>query len=142
MASSYLIDHNELDQLAGLLAKDFGPGRIIKLSGKMGSGKTTFVKAFGKALNIQQAITSPTFGLIHEYTGGPYPIVHADLYRLGPGQAHTLSEELWPYIEGGHHVVFIEWGEYGQFLDNVWTDALQFDIVDDTTRKITHNEFT
>ena len=58
------------------------PGMTICLIGDLGSGKTVFVKAFARALGIDEHITSPTFNIIKEYGEGELPLYHMDVYRL------------------------------------------------------------
>ena len=56
---------------------------VIALHGEMGAGKTTFVHAVCDQLGVQNAVGSPTFSIINEYTtGAGKTIYHLDLYRL------------------------------------------------------------
>ena len=67
-----------------------GNHRIIAFYGKMGAGKTTFIKAICQCLGTDDVVTSPTFAIVNEYqTANPqYPIVfHFDFYRI-----HKLEE--------------------------------------------------
>ena len=68
-------------------AKEFlqnmGDGKVFAFYGKMGAGKTTFVKAICEELGVEDVITSPTFALVNEYTAGNgNPIYHFDFYRI------------------------------------------------------------
>ncbi len=93
-------------QLANLVTA----GMIILLNGNLGSGKTTFMQAFGRALGISSTIASPTFTLIDEYTEGRLPLYHIDLYRLEPFQVPSLHlEEYWRGEDFPLGVVAIEW---------------------------------
>ena len=56
-------------------------GSVVWLSGELGSGKTTFVRALTRAAGAEPA-RSPTYALIHTYQSPAGPIVHVDGYRL------------------------------------------------------------
>ena len=56
--------------------------RVIAFYGKMGAGKTTFVKAICEELGSEDVITSPTFAIVNEYSGNNSPIYHFDFYRI------------------------------------------------------------
>ena len=70
--------------IAAAIARLARPGDIIVLAGEMGAGKTAFAQGFGRALGITEAITSPTFTLVHSHPvpGTKLTLHHADLYRL------------------------------------------------------------
>ena len=56
---------------------------ILCLEGRMGSGKTTFIKSICTNLNVVDKISSPTFSLINEYkTINGDLIYHFDFYRI------------------------------------------------------------
>ena len=56
---------------------------VIALHGEMGAGKTTFVHALCDELGVKNAVSSPTFSIINEYTtAAGKTIYHLDLYRL------------------------------------------------------------
>lgn len=107
-----MIKLNSVDdtiELAKKIAKLAKPGMIIFLKGDLGTGKTTFTKAFAQALNTDAK--SPSFGIVNLYDGD-YSISHIDLYRLnsyeealGIGIEEILDDESiklieWPEILG------------------------------------------
>ena len=61
-----------------------GDHRVFAFYGKMGAGKTTFVKAVCEELGVGDVITSPTFAIVNEYTidQSPLTIYHFDFYRI------------------------------------------------------------
>jgi tRNA threonylcarbamoyladenosine biosynthesis protein TsaE len=65
------------------LAGKLQPPVLVLLSGELGSGKTTLTKGIVAGLNAAQedAVTSPTFTMVHEY-GYAHKVIHADLYRV------------------------------------------------------------
>lgn len=84
-------------------------GETLALYGDLGTGKTALVRGMAEGLGAPpQAVSSPTFVLIHEYHGR-LRLAHADLYRLDSAEAlqHTgLSE-----YDDGRTVTAIEWAE-------------------------------
>ncbi len=112
--------------IATQLAQLVAVGTIMLLDGNLGSGKTTFMQAFGRALGISSTITSPTFTLIDEYTEGRLPLYHIDLYRLEPIQVPSLHlEEYWRGQDFPLGIVAIEWASK---LSNIPHDHLQINI--------------
>ena len=76
-------------------AKEFlqnmGDGKVFAFYGKMGAGKTTFVKAICEELGVEDVITSPTFALVNEYTAGDgSPVYHFDFYRIKKLDVYTI----------------------------------------------------
>lgn len=80
---------------------------VVCLIGDLGSGKTVFTKGFASALGIEDTITSPTFNIIKEYTGGETTLYHMDLYRL-EGDIRELGIEEYFKKKG---IVIIEWAD-------------------------------
>ncbi len=75
----------ETESMAAELSLWARPGQCILLSGELGSGKSTFARAFIRALAAGQPefdIPSPTFSLLQAYENTRVPVVHADFYRL------------------------------------------------------------
>ncbi len=108
-------------QLAGFLK----PGDVVALDGTLGAGKTTLTQKLVRALGFSETASSPTFVLMHEYTSGPYPVVHVDLYRLGEERADSMAEELEALMSEGRALLLVEWAKYGHFLQEWITVRLQ-----------------
>ncbi|MDP3689584.1 tRNA (adenosine(37)-N6)-threonylcarbamoyltransferase complex ATPase subunit type 1 TsaE [Bradyrhizobium sp.] len=92
------------------LALLIGPGDLITLSGDLGAGKTAAARAMIRYLADDDAleVPSPTFTLAQSYDLAPFPLVHADLYRVNdPAELEEIG--LSPLPEGT--VVLIEWPE-------------------------------
>ena len=92
------------------LALLIGPGDVITLSGDLGAGKTAAARAMIRYLAGDDAleVPSPTFTLVQAYDLPPYPLLHADLYRIN--DAAELEEiGLSPLPEAT--VALIEWPE-------------------------------
>jgi tRNA threonylcarbamoyladenosine biosynthesis protein TsaE len=95
-------------ELAAVVAKQAAPGDVILLAGELGAGKTAFVQGFGAALGVDEAITSPTFTLAHQYEGA-LTLHHLDVYRL-ERLAEMDDIGVSELLDGGG-VVLIEWGD-------------------------------
>jgi tRNA threonylcarbamoyladenosine biosynthesis protein TsaE len=94
------------------LGETLPPGSVILLRGDLGAGKTTLVQGIGLGLGITEAIASPTFTLVNEYTEGRIPLYHLDLYRLEREEVRSLYlENYFEGIEVDAGIVAIEWSE-------------------------------
>ena len=92
------------------LALLIGPGDVVTLSGDLGAGKTAAARAMIRYLADDDGleVPSPTFTLAQAYDLPPFPLIHADLYRIG--DASELEEiGLAPMPEAT--VVLMEWPE-------------------------------
>lgn len=123
----------ETAAVARELAAGFRPGDVILLSGHLGAGKTAFVRGLAEGLGIDpDAVSSPTFTLIHEYQGGRLALYHADLYRLERAATDDLGLE---ELGLGDGVLAIEWPDrLTHDIDGAMT--VRIDLVDETTRRI------
>lgn len=124
--------HSEEDtiEIAQNIESEKFPNMVICLIGDLGSGKTIFTKGFAEALGIDENITSPTFNIIKEYTGGESNLYHMDLYRLD-GDVRNLGIEEY-YEKGG--VVIIEWADMIEDYLPEERLEIRFKIVDEDTR--------
>lgn len=81
-------------------------GDVVCLTGDLGAGKTTLSKAIAKGLGVEEDVTSPTFTLLHEYSGR-LPLYHFDVYRIQRiEEMEDLGYEEYFYGDG---VCIIEW---------------------------------
>ena len=105
------LEETALQGLASKVARVLGTGDVVVLSGEVGAGKTTFVRAAALALGVTERVTSPTYQLARGYEGfvdGQRVVVnHMDLYRL-EGIEDRDALELDDYLEP-EAVTFIEW---------------------------------
>lgn len=94
------------ENFAGLFAQALQPGDVVALSGELGAGKTTFVRAAVRARHGEDQTSSPTFTFWHRYHGDP-PIDHLDLYRIeDPSELNELGLD---EAFDGTSIVFVEW---------------------------------
>ena len=105
------LDEGALAALAATAAGFLAPGDVVVLRGEVGAGKTTFVRAAAGALDVREAITSPTYQFARVYSGyvnGRAVVVnHLDLYRLEGLDARDALE-LDEYLDSDS-VTFVEW---------------------------------
>ena len=117
-----------------------GDNTVFALYGKMGAGKTTFVKALCEELGVSDVITSPTFAIVNEYRSDEYGelIYLFDVYRFKKlSEVYDMGYE--DYFYSGA-LCFIEWPELVEEL--LPGDAVKVTIeeLEDGTRKIVIND--
>jgi tRNA threonylcarbamoyladenosine biosynthesis protein TsaE len=85
------------------------PPLVIALSGPLGAGKTVLVQSICRGYGVADAVTSPTFALVHEYSAPRSTVFHIDLYRLsGPDELLALG---WDEMMNARALVLVEWAE-------------------------------
>jgi len=123
---------------AAALARHAAPGQLVVLSGGLGSGKTTFAKAYAEALGVDAAVTSPSYTLVHHYRCGPDApvevLLHADLWRLhDAGEVADLALDE-PLDDGAAAIV--EWGERFGVAAGRDHVVVRFRILGETSREL------
>lgn len=100
----------ELDQAAAWVIQKAKEQPIWLFQGEMGAGKTTLIRSLAKAFQVEDSVSSPTFGIVNEYhTKSGQPIYHFDFYRLeDPAEALDIGIE--EYFYSGNRC-WIEWAE-------------------------------
>ena len=104
-----------------------GAATVFAFYGKMGAGKTTFIKAVCEELGVEDVITSPTFAIVNEYTDREgSPVYHFDFYRIKKlEEVYDMGYE--DYFDSGN-LCFLEWPE---LIDELLpTDATKVTIVE------------
>lgn len=108
-------------------------GDVVSLRGSLGAGKTVLAKGIAESLGITEAIVSPTFTIVQEYSGRE-KLYHLDLYRLsGDDEFESMGGEEFLYPDG---ITLIEWSEK---IDDMLPDNTIFvdiTISDDGSRNI------
>lgn len=101
---------NEINKTARLFIHKIGDRKVFLFNGKMGAGKTTFIKAICEELGVKETVNSPTFSIVNEYEAADGRIIyHFDCYRITKIQeALDLGAE--EYLYSGN-LCFIEWAE-------------------------------
>lgn len=109
MATFISTSAEETEDFGRRFAEKVRAGEVLALTGELGSGKTQFVKGLVGGLGATTAATSPTFTLIHEYSGGRFPIYHFDFFRVEDRQsAERLGLDDYFFGDG---VSLIEWAD-------------------------------
>lgn len=106
----------DLPLVAGEFLQALGDRRVVAFQGKMGAGKTTFIKALCQQLGVCDMVNSPTFSIVNEYTDaeGQTLAYHFDLYRL-KSVAEALDMGAEDYFYSGRYC-FIEWPDVADAL--------------------------
>ena len=124
-----------INEAAKQFVAAMGNNRVFAFYGKMGAGKTTFIKALCTELGVDDVITSPTFAIVNEYTAGDgSPIYHFDFYRIKKlDEVYDMGYEDYFYNGG---LCLIEWPELIESL--LPEDAVEVHIAEqpDGTRTI------
>ena len=101
----------------------------------MGSGKTTLIQSIVSQLGSQDTVSSPTFGLVHQYTTTKGEVIHMDLYRLEKeDELEQLGFE--DYIQTGN-LCFIEWPEMVAKAIEGECHHIYIELINEHKRKLT-----
>jgi tRNA threonylcarbamoyladenosine biosynthesis protein TsaE len=105
-----IFKEEDIKQAAQQFVEAMGENTVFAFYGKMGAGKTTFIKAVCEQMGVEDTVTSPTFAIVNEYeAANGHPIYHFDFYRIKKlSEAYDMGCE--EYFYSGHPC-FIEWPE-------------------------------
>ena len=99
----------ETELLGQRLGETLSGGEIIAYQGGLGAGKTAFTRGLARGLGISMRVTSPTYTIVNEYTGGRLPLFHFDMSRLA--SAEELFDIGWEDYLARGGVCAVEWSE-------------------------------
>lgn len=108
MDSYFMLD--EIEKAAAVFLQNIGENKLLAFHGEMGVGKTTFIKAVCRQLQVTDTVSSPTYSIINQYkTCTGEPLYHLDLYRIKDEQEAIMAgvEEC---IYSGSYCL-VEWPE-------------------------------
>ena len=136
----YTLD--QTDEIALQLVQQYATVPVWVFQAPMGAGKTTLIAAIGKAMGIQQAMSSPTFSIMNEYEVQGKLIYHMDWYRL-----ESAAEARQAGVEAAMDeadMSLVEWPEKAPNLVPDEAVVIQIEILDPNRRRIfiNHNMVT
>lgn len=139
----YLIKgRNDMQRFAGELLRRLQPSQngatVLGLVGDLGSGKTTFTQGLAEALDVNEAITSPTFVIekIYELEARAWKrLIHIDTYRLDSAQ-ELLPLGWAELIQNPEHLIVVEWADRVSEILPPEIVKIYFKFIDEETREV------
>lgn len=131
---------DQIQEAARQFVEAMGDNTVFAFYGKMGAGKTTFIKAVCEVLGVSDVITSPTFAIVNEYRSdlAGELIYHFDFYRIKKlEEVYDMGYE--DYFYSGA-VCFIEWPELVEELLPGNTVKVTIEEVENGARRLTLEE--
>ena len=139
----YLVNEQGAEVAATDILDKCGEARVFAFDGKMGAGKTTFIKCLCEAMGTEDIVNSPTFAIVNVYEveamrretkGERQELYHFDCYRIKDiREAMDFGAE--EYLYSGNYC-FIEWAEMIEPLlpeDTVW---VKIEVMENGERKL------
>lgn len=123
----------DIDKVAKQVLNQFDVKTIL-FNGEMGAGKTTFINALLKAMQSNDAATSPTFSIVNEYNVPHDKVCHFDFYRIESiEEAYNFGIEDYLY---SNHWLFIEWADRVEEILPENTQTLIIEKADNKERSL------
>lgn len=111
-----------------------GNRTVFAFYGGMGAGKTTFIKAVCQELGVTDAVSSPTFAIVNEYSSPRGPVYHFDFYRINR-ITEVMDLGFDDYAYSGN-LCLMEWPELIEDLLPEDTVSVSIEVLDDGTRVV------
>ena len=131
----YLVNEQGAEVAATDILDKCGEARVFAFDGKMGAGKTTFIKCLCEAMGTEDVVNSPTFAIVNVYeVASGEEVYHFDCYRIKDiREAMDFGAE--EYLYSGNYC-FIEWAEMIEPLlpeDTVW---VKIEVMENGERRL------
>jgi tRNA threonylcarbamoyladenosine biosynthesis protein TsaE len=136
MDQVYTLD--QTDQIAAQLVQNYAAHPVWVFQAPMGAGKTTLIAAIGRAMGIQQGMSSPTFSIMNEYEVKGKLIYHMDWYRL-----ENAAEARQAGVEAAMEeadLSLVEWPEKAPNLVPEHAVVFNIEFIDPDQRRIYTNQ--
>ena len=140
----YLLNEQGEEVAATDILVKCGDRRVFAFNGKMGAGKTTFIKQLCEAMGTNDVVNSPTFAIVNVYevnkaeNEGIEEVYHFDCYRIKDLiEAMDMGTE--EYLYSGNYC-FIEWAE---MIAPILPDDLvtvEIEVLENGDRALTIND--
>ena len=127
-------NQDTIREAARQFVEQMGDSHVFAFYGKMGAGKTTFIKAICEELGVEDVITSPTFAIINEYESPEATIYHFDFYRIEKLE-EALDIGFYDYVDSGY-LCIIEWPEKIEDLLPEETLVARIEVLPDNSRAV------
>ena len=128
-------DIDEIEKTAKEFLKITDGYKVFAFSGELGSGKTTFITALCKQLEVTETVSSPTYSIIQEYVTHQNKVIyHIDLYRI-----KNSKEAIETGIEdclNSNEICMVEWPEKAPEIFPEKTIFSNFEIIFSNKRKL------
>jgi tRNA threonylcarbamoyladenosine biosynthesis protein TsaE len=124
----------EIDEIARVLWDSFPDKKTFAFKGNMGSGKTSFIRALCRVKKVKEAVGSPTFSIINEYSFSEGIIYHLDLYRL-KDEAEAIRAGVEDCLYSGE-ICLVEWPDRAPGIFPEDTLGILLETINECTRKI------
>ena len=134
---TFSIDNqSELYTVAKAISKLCATNQIFIIEGEMGAGKTTLIGEICKVLNVEDAVSSPTYGIVNTYFSEQYgEINHLEFYRI-ENEEEAMDSGLDEQLYSGN-ICFVEWASKIPKLLPDYCVNVAIEIIETNRRKIT-----
>ena len=132
----YTLD--QTNEIAAQLVQQYASKPVWVFQAPMGAGKTTLIAAIGKAMGIQEAMSSPTFSIMNEYQVQGKLIYHMDRYRL-ENEADARQAGVEAALEEAD-ISLVEWPEKAANLVPDNAVVMHIEILEPNRRRIYINQ--